>query len=110
LLDLQKASYLFMKLYEAMRFRDEYREKLIGKPFTQKDPSWQIKDVIVSNKKYVGAIYTKMYKEKISNEFAIKFFSIKENDFYVYVVSEQWPGGNGEVHSASIDSYMKLVH
>jgi hypothetical protein len=107
---LPKASAAMMKLQEAIRFRDEYREKLTGKPFSSKDPAWQIKDVIVSNKKHVVDIYTKMFTERISNEFAIKFFSIKENDFYVYVISHQWSAVSGVLHFAPIDGYLKLAH
>jgi|ERR1700722_5576287 hypothetical protein len=98
-----------MKLQEAIRLRDEYRGKLTGKPFTAKDQAWQIKDVIVSNKKYVSDIYKKMYRDGISNEFAIKFFTIKENDFYVYVLTHQWPPENTDLHFTSIDGYLKFT-
>ena len=96
-----------MKLQEAIRFRDEMKEKLRGKPFSAKKPEWEIKDVIVSNKKYVAGIYTKMYDQGITNDFAIKFFKIKENDFYVYVISHQWPSGDGDLLFANIDAYLK---
>jgi len=96
-----------MKLPEAMRFRDEHREKLIGKPFSAKNPEWEIKDVIVSNKKNVAEVYRLIYDRGMTNEFAIKLFRIRENEFYVYVISHQWPWGNSELLIASIDGYLK---
>jgi hypothetical protein len=96
-----------MKLQEALRFRDVKREKLKGKPFSVKNLDWEIKDIIVSNKKNAAAIYRMMYDRVITNEFAIKFFKIRENDFYVYVVSHQWPWGNKELLIGPIDGYLK---
>ena len=96
-----------MKLQAALRFRDEYRDKIKGRPFSPKDQEWEIKDVIVSNKKYAADIYRVMYDRGMTNEFAIKLFKIKENDFYVYVISHQWPDGNKELLIASIDAYLK---
>jgi hypothetical protein len=88
-----------MKLHDALRLRDEKREKLKGKPFNPKNPEWEIKDVIVSNKKYAADIYRIMYDRGLTNEFAIKLFKIKEN--------HQWPFGNKELLVASIDGYLK---
>jgi len=96
-----------MRLQDALRLRDEKKEKLIGKPFGSKSTEWVIKDIIVANKKYVADIYRMMYERNLTNEFAIKLFKIKENDFYVYVVSHQWPFGNKELLIASIDGYLK---
>jgi hypothetical protein len=96
-----------MKLQVALRCRDEHRERLVGRPFSAKNPEWEIKDVIVSNKKYVAEVYRIMYDRGMTNEFAIKLFRIRENEFYVYVISHQWPWGNNELLVASIDGYLK---
>jgi hypothetical protein len=67
----------------------------------------KINDIIVSSKKYVASTCPKMYDQGSSNEFAIKFFKIKENDFYVHVISHQWPSGYDDLLFASIDGYLK---
>jgi len=96
-----------MKLQSALIFRDDQKQKLIGKPFSAGNPDWEIKDVIVANRKHADAIYRMIYDRGITNEFAIKLFKIKENDFDVYVVSHQWPSGNKELLISPLDGYVR---
>lgn len=94
-----------MNKSDALKLRDEYRTKLVGKPFGKKQNGWDIKDVIISSPRNVGKLYQAMYEKHLTNEQALALF--KSDDFKVYVISHQWPWGSGDVYTESIESYIK---
>lgn len=96
-----------MKLADAINIRDKERQQLINRPFDNKRPDWIIRDVIVGTRSTAADIYTKMWDNNLTNETALKFFSIEADDFDVFVISHQWNWGSGDLLFESIASYRK---
>lgn len=94
-----------MKKVDAIKLRDENREKLVGKPFDGNTDGWNIKDIIISDNSNVGKIYARMWESNITNDLALGFFSINEEDYNVYIISHQWPWGSGNLLFQRIESY-----
>jgi hypothetical protein len=92
-----------MTLTESIKLRNDYRDKLIGKPF--KSDGWDIIDLIVANQETVTSVYCKMWDMSISNEDALNGTSIKEGDYDMFVISHQWPWGSGDLITESFGSY-----
>lgn len=99
---------LRMTKKDAINLRDESRVNLIGKPiFEENRPDWVIKDVIVGNRTHVGDIASKMWDDNITNELALSFFKIGDEDYDVFIISHQWPWGSGDLFYQRIESYLK---
>ena len=91
---------------DALKARDKYRLKLVGKDFDN-SPKWKIIDVIIADKISIRDIYTKMWDMNISNEAALLFFNIKPDNYIIYIISHQWSWGSGDLLFENIESYLK---
>lgn len=97
-----------MKKQDAIKLKDDNKEKLVGRPFDGNNKEgWNIKDIIIASLSTVGDIYTKMWDNDISNEIALVFFSIKEDDYEAFIISHQWPWGSGDLLYERVESYYK---
>jgi hypothetical protein len=97
-----------MTLTEATKLRDAYVKKLVGKPYDGSRPDWAIKDVIVSDRENAGYVYSKMYEGNMTNEMALSFFSIKEDNYEALIIAHQWPWENGDILVESVQSFLKV--
>jgi hypothetical protein len=93
-----------MILAQAIAVRDRLRETHIGKPFDNSQDGWLIKDVIVSNYKHVGSVYTIMWENDLTNEQALHSIQISDDDYDVFIISHQWPWGSGDLLFQKIKS------
>ena len=96
-----------MKIADAIKIRDEERKRLIGKPFDNKRPDWEIKDVIVATRQTAMDVYDKIWDKGITNDKALTLVTIDEDNFDVIVISHQWPGGSGDLLIEPLESYNK---
>ena len=94
-----------MNKLQAIKLRDKSRVTLIKQPFYRNEPAWIIRDVIVGNMLNITSIYAKMWNNKISNEEALKFFSINKSHYDVFVISHQWNYGSGDLQFENLTSY-----
>ena len=78
---------------------------MIGQPFQKNEPSWIIRDVIVGNRSSITNIYVAMWDNKISNEEALTFVTIDENDYDIFVISHQWNYGSGSLLFENLSSH-----
>src|ERR1700712_3520450 len=97
-----------MTLTEATKLRNDYLNKLVGRHYDENRPDWEIKDIIVSDKKNAADVYAKMYDNDLSNEKALSFFSIKDNDYDALIIAHPWPRGNGAILVEEVDHYIRL--
>jgi hypothetical protein len=96
-----------MKKQDAIKLRDNNKEKLVGLPFDRNKEGWDIKDLVIASRSTIGDIYTKMWDNNISNELALGGFSIKDDDYDVFIISHQWSWGSGDLLYERLDSYYK---
>lgn len=99
-----------MKKQDAIKLRDDNKEKLVGQPFDHNKDGWDIKDIIVASHSTVGDIYTKMWDNQITNEMALEFFSINDDEYEAFIISHQWSWGSGDLLYERVDSYYKANH
>lgn len=95
-----------MTIKEAAKLKEEYIKILVGRQYDARRPDWAIKDLIVSDKENAGNVYSKMYTDSISNEKALSFFSIKEDNYDVWIIAHPWPRGNGEIEIENVQNYV----
>ena len=98
--------FRYMKKEDAIELRDKYREMIIGKPL-DKDPKWEIKDVIICNSAKVGAVYQQMWEKDLTDEGALLLFP-QSDDYSVFVISHQWPWGSGNLLFWDIEKYLRV--
>jgi hypothetical protein len=98
-----------MTLKDATILRDEYVKKLIGRPYDGHRPDWAIKDIIISDSTNAGKVYAKMYEDKIDNETALGFFSIKDDEYDALLIAHPWPWEGGDILVESVQHYLKGI-
>ncbi len=96
-----------MTIKEAIKLKDDYIKKLVGRPYDGQRPDWAIKDVIVSDKETAAAVYTRMYNEHMTNEAALNSFSIKDDNYDALIIAHPMPWGSDEIHIESVQAYLK---
>ena len=96
-----------MKIADAIKLRDEYIKILVGRPYDGSRPDLSIKDIIISDSENARNVYTKMYEEHMSNEMALSFFPIEEDNYDALIIAHQWPWGNGDILIEKVLSYIK---
>jgi len=97
-----------MTITEATLLRDEFSKVLVGERYDIRRPDWSIKDIIISDRENAGNVYTKMYDGKMSNEMALSFFSIKEDNYDALIIADQWSPGSGDLLIESAQRYVKI--
>lgn len=96
-----------MKKSDAVKLWTEHRDRLIGKPMDNLENGWNVKDVIVASNSNAAFVYSKMWENNISNDAALAFFSIKEDEYDTFVISHQWPWGSGDILTSRVTEYLK---
>ena len=86
-----------MTIAQAIQVRDGLRETHIGKPFDNSHEGWLIKDIVVSDYRNVGNVYSRMWEDELTNEQVLRSFQISDNDYDVFIISHQWPWGSGDL-------------
>jgi len=95
-----------MTLTEATTLKDEYIKILVGKPYDGLRPDWSIKDIIVSDKENAADVYAKMYDGNMTNEKALSFFSIKDDNYDALIIAHQWPWEKGDILIERVQNYL----
>ena len=92
----------------SVKLREDYRQKLIGTSFDKKN-GWDIKEVIISNNNIKDAanIYTCMYDNNVSNDMALRILKYVPEKYNVFVISNQWPWGSGDLLIDALEAYLK---
>ena len=97
-----------MTLAEATKLRNEYIKILVGKQYDVQRPDWTIKDVIVSNRENAANVYTKMYDDNMTNEMALSFFLIEEDNYDALIIAHQWPWKSEDILVERVENYLKV--
>jgi len=97
-----------MTIAEATLLRDRYVEKLVGMQYDSSRPDWAIKDIIICDRASAGDVYTKIFRDNLSNEEALKFFSIKDDQYDALIIAHPYPLNDGDILVESVENYVSL--
>lgn len=95
-----------MTIAEATKLRDEYIKVLVGKQYDSRRPNWAIKDVIVSDQKNAAAVYHKMYDASMSNEEALRSFTISADSYDAWIIAHPLPLNDEQLQIENVQQYI----